>query len=193
MKFILFKKRLGHLSVQRNTLAGLTAILLLVVLLQVVLLFFKNERIIISPPELNQSYWIEGKRFSQSYLEEMALLFTHLLLDVTEESVIPQGEVILRYVRPEYYGTFKAKLLDDEKRLKKQQLSLNFRPKNFGFPKPLVIDIQGILTSYVASQKVSQVQETYRLRFSQKSGRLFLDSFEVIQSEGEHFDEKPIE
>ena len=190
MKLNLFKKRLSHLNVQRNALMGLSAILLLVVLLQSVLLFFKNERVIISPPELNQSYWIEGNRFSRSYLEEMALLFTHLLLDVTEESVIPQGEVLLRYVNPEYYGDFKAKLLNDEKCLKKQQLSLHFNPRNFGFPEPLVIDVQGFLTSYVASQKVSQAQETYRLRFSHTKGRLFLDSFQVIQSDEERFDEK---
>jgi len=193
MKFSLSQKRLSHLNLQRNALAGLAGILLIVVLLQTVLLFFKNERVIISPPELNQSYWVEGNRFSPSYLEEMSLLFTHLMLDVTEESVIPQGEVILRYVNPEHYGEFKSKLLSDEKRLKKQQLSLHFSPKNVVLPEPLVAEIQGILTSYVASQKVSQVQETYRLGFSQKRGRLFLDSFQVIQSNEEHFNEPPSE
>src|SRR5579872_7139368 len=113
MKFSLQKKRLSHLNVQRNLLAGLSFILLLIVLLQTLLLFFKREKIIINPPELKQGYWVEGDRFSNSYLEEMALFFTHLMLDVSESSVIPQGEVLLRYVSPESYGDFKTKLLSD--------------------------------------------------------------------------------
>src|SRR5687767_8218465 len=120
MQFSLSKKRLGHLHVQRNLLASLSAVLLLIAFLQTLLLFFKKERTIITPPELSQSYWVQGNRFSPSYLEEMALYFTHLLLDVTESNVLLQGEVLLRYVSSEAYGRFKAKLLEDEKRLKKQ-------------------------------------------------------------------------
>ena len=91
MKFAIHQKRLTYLNVQRNLLIALSAILLTIVLLQTLLLFFKKERMIISPPELKQSYWVEGERFSNSYLEEMALFFTHLLLDVTEANVLPQG------------------------------------------------------------------------------------------------------
>ena len=64
MDFSLQQKRLTYLHVQRNILAGIVAVGLIVLLLQTWLLFFKQERVIISPPELNQSYWVEGHRFS---------------------------------------------------------------------------------------------------------------------------------
>ena len=189
MKFLFRQKRLSHLNVQRNFFVGFSALLLFVVFLQTLFLFFKNEKIIISPPELNQSYWIEGDRFSRSYLEEMAYFFTHLMLDVSESSVLSQGEILLRYVLPESYGNFKTKLLSDEKRLKKQQLSLCFSPKTIEFREPLAADITGILSTYVGSQKISSNQETYRIGFVQQKGRLFLKSFETIKPSQEDNDE----
>lgn len=189
MKFLYHEKRLSHLIIQRKFLVGLCGILLMIVVLQITLLFFKHEKVIITPPELSQSYWVEGHRFSPSYLEEMAVFFAHLLLDVSESSILPQGEIILRYVWPESYGDFKKKLISDEKRLKKQQLSLHFKAKTIEFHAPLILDIKGTLLSYVGSKKISEVQETYRMRLTQHQGRLFLESFEVIQSNEEKIDE----
>lgn len=186
MKFLLYQGRLSHIQVQRNFLVGLCVLLSLIMLLQTWLLCFKQERVIISPPELTQSYWVEGNRFSNSYVEEMALFFAHLLLDVTESSLIPQGEVLLRYVIPDSYGAFKSKLLQDHKRLKQQQLSLHFSPQSSKFVKPLTLDLSGILTSYVAAQKVGQVKETYRIKLIPKKGRLFLAEFAVVQAESQH-------
>src|ERR1700758_1710406 len=118
MKFSLSQKKLSHLNVQRDALAALSLIMLLIVLLQTILLFLKKERVIVSPLDAKQSYWVEGNRFSPSYLEEMALFFCHLLLDITQSNVLPQGEVLLRHISPKTYGAFKVKLLEDEKRLK---------------------------------------------------------------------------
>lgn len=190
MKFSFQQKRLTDLHVQRNVLAGLSSTLLFVVLLQTFLLFFKNERLIISPPEIKHGYWVEGNRFSPSYIEEMALYFCHLLMDVSESNLIPQGEVLLRYISPEAYGSFKSKLLDDEKRLKKEQLSLHFVPQDIQlYLGEHAAEITGDLISYVAAKKISQVRETYRLTFDQKQSRLFLKSFQLIKSEKEQVDE----
>ena len=181
---------MGHLYSQRNAYAALSCGLLIVTLLLTTLLFFKNEKTVISPPELKQSYWIEGNRFSPSYLEEMALYFTHLILDVTESNVIPQGEILLRYISPSAYGNFKAKILQDEKRLKKEQLSLHFSPNDIHlFPNTLTAEIGGDLISYVGSKKVASNRETYRIVFKQRLGRLFLESFQMVKSEKEHIDE----
>lgn len=189
MKFLFHQKRLGHLRVQRNALLGLSSALLIIILLQTSLLFFKNEKIIINPPELTQSYWVEGDRFSNSYLEEMALFFTHLMLDVSEANVLPQGEILLRYVSSNAYGEFKNKLLNDEKRLKSQQLSLQFTAHSVELIEPMCADVTGSLSSYVGSQKISNTQETYRISFSQKKSRLFLESFEIIKSDKGVLDE----
>ena len=190
MKFALYQKRLSHVNVQRNFLTGLTIVLLSVTLLLTLFLFFKQQRVIINPPEVTQSYWIEGNQVSKSYVEEMALFFTHLLLDVTESNILTQGEVLLRYVTPNAYGDFKSKLLNDHKRLKKQQLSLQFTPQTIDFVEPLTVDVSGFLANYVGAKKISQFKETYRMAFSQKKGRLFLESFQTIYSEQKEHEEE---
>lgn len=190
MKFSLYKKRLSNILFQRNTLAGLSLILLIIALLQGIYLYLKNEKIIISPPDIKQSYWVEGNRFSPSYLEEVALFLCHLMLDITESNIIPQGEVLLRYISPNAYGAFKTKLLEDEKRLKKEQLSIHFMPHEIQLsPDSLTVDVTGDLISYVAAQKISQARETFRLIFEQKSNRLLLQSFKMIKSDKENVNE----
>ena len=121
-----------------------------------------------------------SKNNTKSYLEEMALFFAHLCLDVSASSILPQGEVLLRYVLPESYGHFKSKLLSDEKQLKKQQVSLHFSPQTIEVPEALVVELTGTLSNYVGARKISEQQERYRLAFAQRQGRLFLESFELI-------------
>lgn len=189
MKFEFYHKRLSHVNVQRNFLIGFAVVMLLVMLLQTLLLFVKQQRVIISPPELKQSYWVQGNLLSKSYVEEMALFFAHLLLDVTESNLLLQGEVLLRYVTPSAYGDFKNKLLNDHKKLKKQQLSLQFIPQTIDFITPLTVELTGFLANYVGAKKIAQVKETYRMSFSQTKGRLFLESFQTIYSEQKQHEE----
>ncbi len=175
------------MNVQRNALMGLSVMLLAIVLLQSVFLFLKKDRVIISPPDVKQSYWVEGNKFSPTYVEEMSLFLCHLLLDITESNIIPQGEVLLRYISPKSYGSFKAKLLEDEKRLKDEQLCIHFMPHEIQLsPDALSAEVTGDLISYVSTQKISQARETYQLTFEHKAGRLFLKSFKLINTDKEN-------
>ncbi len=186
MKFSFQEKRLTSLLFQRNTLAGLSGILLLTNCLLTIFLFFKTEKTIFMPAESKQSYWIEGNRFSPTYLEEQALYFSHLLLDVTEKNILHQGDILLRYVDSQTYGLFKSKLYEDENRLKKDNLSLHFAPLECEvFPEKLKVNITGDLIGYVASKQVTSYREKYELSFSSIKGRLFLKSFNVISSDRE--------
>lgn len=184
MEFHLNQNRLSDLKFQRNTIAGVCAILLGINAIQSLFLFFRHERIVITPPQLTQGFWVEGNRFSPQYLEEMALHYAHFLLDVTEKTVLYQGEIILRYVVPESYGAFKAKLLDDEKQLKANHLSTRFAPSDVVIsPELLQVDVAGELMSYVGDKKISQARETYRFQFQSQSGRLLIKDFTLVKSD----------
>lgn len=184
MDLHLNQHRLGDLKFQRNTIAGLCAVLLGINAIQTLSLFFRQERVIITPPQLSQGFWVEGNRFSPQYLEEMALHYAHFLLDVTEKSILYQGEIILRYVVPESYGAFKAKLFEGEKNLKTNHLSTRFTPSDVMIsPEQLRVDITGELMSYVADKKISQARETYRFQFHNQSGRLLIKDFSLVKSD----------
>jgi type IV conjugative transfer system protein TraE len=180
------KANLSRLQWQRNALGILSASLLVVVLLQTTLLFFKDTKTILLPAELKQGYWIEGNRFSPSYLEEQGMYFAHLLLDVSPANILDQGEVLLRYVDSKAYGDFRARLLQEEQRLKRDSLSLNFVAIECEvIPQELALEITGDLNGYVAAKKISSHRETYRIEFSSHKGRLFLKSFQVIKTDQE--------
>jgi conjugal transfer pilus assembly protein TraE len=182
--------RLNDLKFQRDVIAGVCAILLGINAVQSLWLFFRHERIVITPPQLSQGFWVEGNRFSPQYLEEMALHYAHFLLDVTEKTILYQGEIVMRYVVPQAYGAFKAKLLEDEKRLKSNHLSTRFAPSDVMIsPERLSVEITGELMGYVGDKKISQVRETYRFQFQSQSGRLLIKSFTLVKSDQKTNDE----
>lgn len=184
MDFHLNQNRLSDLKFQRNVLAGVCVALLGINAAQSLCLFFRHDRIIVTPPQLTQGFWVEGKRFSPQYLEEMALHYAHFFLDVTEKNILYQGDILLRYVTPDAYGTFKAKLLEDEKRLKKNNLSTRFSPSDVSIsPDQLTVDLTGELMSYVGDKKISQVRETYQIKFQNQSGRLLIAAFTLLKSD----------
>ena len=169
---------------QRNVLAGLSAILLVVVLLQTLLLCFQSTKTIILPPETNQSFWVEGNRFSPVYLEEQGMYFAHLLLDVSPANILAQGEILLRYVDTANHGVFKTRLFKEEQRLKRDSLSLSFIAVECEvFPEAMAVEITGDLNGYVSGKKISSHRETYRLEFTSHKGRLFLKAMSVINTD----------
>jgi conjugal transfer pilus assembly protein TraE len=182
--------RISYLLAQRNSLAGLCAVLLAAVLLQSVFLFFRHERIIISPPELHQSYWVEGNRFSEGYLEEMGVFFAHLLLDVSAETLLYQGEVALRSVDADSYSRIKTKIFADAARLKKENVTSRFEPKKARVSRDqLEVQLKGTMTQYVSGKSVSSFEETFVVRFSAYKGKLFLKDFALLETKNTKFND----
>jgi conjugal transfer pilus assembly protein TraE len=155
------------------------ACLLIILCLQSFFLLGKHERIVIHPPELTQHYWIEGNRFSPSYIEEMAKYMCHLMLDATPDSMPLQGQILLRYALPKAYGALKAQIASDVIRLKQQQLCLNFIPKAITLnTSHLTAYVTGELHRYVGTKRIDSEQTTWKVVFHQRKGRLFLKTFE---------------
>lgn len=184
MDFQLNQQRLGGFRTQRNGIAAICGVLLLINGIQSLCILGRHERIIITPPQLTQGFWVEGNQFSPQYLEEMALHYSHFMLDVTEKNILYQGEILLRYVVPEAYGVFHAKLLDDEKRLKRNNLSTRFYViESKVSPDNLSVDITGDLMSYVGDKRISNVRETYQMQFQNQSGKLLIKGFSLVKTE----------
>ncbi|CAO5681502.1 MAG: hypothetical protein HEEMFOPI_01515 [Holosporales bacterium] len=166
MKHLFFTKSLTNVQFQRNFLLGLSSILLFIVVLQSIFLFLRSEKTIILPPEIKQSFWVDGNRFAPSYLEEQATYFCHLFLDVTPSNVLFQGELILRYVFPEFYSNIKAQLLNEQERLKKENLTLHFIPLEVKvYPDDMFVLVIGELNTYVGSKKITVSKKVYRVDF----------------------------
>ena len=186
MKHPLRSSRLGSLVHHRNLSLVLTAALLMIIFTQALYTLFRNERIIVVPPDLKQEIWLEQNTVSNSYLEEMALVYASLMLDCSPESAAYKRDIILRHTAPESYGSLKRRLLEEEKRLKKDHVTTSFQPNGIKVDAArLTVEVTGDLLRFVGEKRISQSREIYRFQFEYKAGRLSIKAFELINSDAQ--------
>lgn len=162
---------------QRKKLLGLTGLLLLSNFLLVISLICKKERIILVPPHIHKTLWIEGDTVSKEYLEEMGAYLSKLLLDISPMSFPYNHETLLKYATPEAYGNLKQQLLKDGEHYTQLQLSTHFNPAEVtANPQTFEVQVKGLLTSYMAGKPVKDSQETITFKFTQRGGGLLLES-----------------
>ncbi len=184
MKFQLQSSRLGDLLQQRHLLLVFTSFLLITNLTQAVLSLFKNERVIVVPPDLHQEYWLEKNKVSASYLEEMGLYYASLLLDNSPANFAFKREIILRKAVEHAYGPLKRRLLEDEDRIKKENVATSFQPNSVKVdPNNMSVEITGDLLRYVGEKRISQSRDVYSLGMVYRHGRLLIETFKLIGSD----------
>ena len=172
---------LQKLIAQRNGYLVLaTGLMLLCLLLSMMVLhLIGRERIIITPPLVHQSFWIDHDEVSPQYLSEMTNFFAQLRLTKTPESAAFQRETLLRYTDPSYYGTLNNELVAEEDHITASHISLAFYPVNVTVDvKQLTAWITGDLRSTVGDALLPSVRITYQVTYRYDEGRLLVKSFQ---------------
>ena len=171
---------LKNLLKQRNALLVVTAGLALSNLILVFGVINSKETVILVPPEIKQDFSFRGGSPSESYLEEMSLFFTSLVLDNSEASFSYKSDLILKYASPECYGRLKKHLMDSQERYKNEGLTTHFRPTEIKVnAAKLFVTIVGEMDSFVAGTKVTSSKETYCIEYKFQNGFLSIVSFKA--------------
>ena len=180
MRFSIISKEVVTAFKERNQIAIIAAVVAMSNIILVAFLFSNKERVVIVPAQINTQMWTERKVVSKEYLEEMSLFFSHLLFDVSPHSMAYQRDVILRNVDPSSYNSLKHKLIKEEQKYKKENLTTTFRPtKIIVNTKKLETLVTGYLTSFVGGKQMQQITDNYLIKFRYDAGRLFIKSFEA--------------
>ena len=159
--------------------ALLTASLLVnVVLALLTMRMSGRERIVLVPPTINKTFWVESERVSAEYLQQMAYFLMQLTLDVTPQSVDHQASVLMQYAAPASYGELRSAMTATADRLKRDSASTIFSARD------LVVDeatqrvgVRGQLTTYISDRRVSEVSKAYAIELQYTGGRVFLKAF----------------
>lgn len=184
MQFDLALKKMVNYEYQRNMLLGLTTMQLILLTIMSLCLFFRSERVILLPPEVRHEFWVEGNRFSPEYLEEMAVYFLHLSLDVNQTTLPYNTEILARYADVETGNFLRDKYEKDIKKLKQNNASTSFEVKNVTvYPDQNTVCVEGILNRYMGSKIIKASTETYAVNFKTYRGRLFFKSIKKIGEE----------
>lgn len=181
MRRDLFEQNLGFLRFQRNIFAVLTLMLATSLIILSLFLFSKRERVVVVPPTVEKSFWIDQHGVSASYLEQYGYFLAQLLLCKSGSSAATQREVLLRHADPEYLPVLRKKLLDEEELLKKQSTSYVFYPRSVETNRERgEVRIEGDRLLFVSDKRVSSQPESYLLRFRYTGSRLLLTEVSAV-------------
>lgn len=177
------RELVGGLRFQRNLLVAVCSVLACTSVLSTSLLFTKNERVVIIPPTLDQSLWVEGNRVSSAYLEKWGVFVGNLLLTRSSTSAASSRELLLRHSDGEYLPALRQKLLEEEKSLKKQNISYVFYVSQVKVnPEALRVTLTGDRKTYVGDKKVSMNKESYQMQFVMTGGRMLLTGVKEVEN-----------
>jgi len=139
------------------------------------------ERVIVVPPAVHKSFWVENDKVSAEYLEQMGYFLFQLALNVTPQSVDYQSRLLLQYVAPATYGEMKTAMTVVAERLKRDGASTVFSARNLTTDeRAMKVAIQGSLTTFIGDRRVSDVTKSYLVELQYAAGKLTIKSFKEV-------------
>lgn len=137
-----------------------------------------RERIVLVPPTIHKTFWVEAERVSGEYLEQMAYFLLQLTLDVTPQNVDHQARVLLQYAAPASFGELRAAMLATAERLKRDGASTVFSAQDVVVDETAQrVGVRGQLTTFISDRRVSDVSKGYAIELQYAGGRVFLKAF----------------
>lgn len=157
--------------------SGTVNILLAVVLISAI----NSTRVIVVPPDIEKSFWVESDNVSKDYLEQMGLYISQLELNVTPNSHGYQSKQLLKYIHPSLAGEAESKFMAAGQQLKKDNASTWFRPSMVRVDAVRKqVAITGEYAVTVAEKQVVKLIKTYLAEFEMSGNRLFLTKFDEV-------------
>ena len=137
-----------------------------------------HERVVVVPPTIHKTFWVESDRVSSEYLEQMGYFLMQLTLNVTPQNIDHQAKVLLQYAAPAFYGELRTALLTAAERLKRDGAATVFSAQDLTVDeRSLKVGVRGQLTTFISDRRVSQVAKGYVIEFQYAGGRVFLKAF----------------
>jgi conjugal transfer pilus assembly protein TraE len=133
------------------------------------------------PPKISQEFTLSGTGVSEGYLRDMTTFLTQLRFNVTTSSSPYQFNALLGYVAPSLYGDIRAQLVKEVDQIKHEHLSSTFYPSDFEVDiKHLNVKVIGQMRRFVGADLMSDVRETYLVKYSYEYGLLKLTNIEKV-------------
>jgi len=166
-------------SARRATtlLAALLLLSMLATTLLAVLVWRQSgrERVVLVPPAIHKTFWVDGERASAEYLEQMGYFLAQLTLNVTPQNVEHQGRVLLRYASPEAYGDLRTSLMTTAERVKRDGASTVFSAQDLLVDEATQrVGLRGMLSTFISDRRVSETSKGYVIELHTAGGRLYV-------------------
>lgn len=141
------------------------------------------ERVILVPPAIHKTFWVDSDKVSAEYLEQMGYFLLQLVLNVSPQSVDYQSKLLLQYAAPASYGEIKTSMAVVAERLKRDGASTVFSPRSLTTDERLLkVAVEGSLTTFIGDRRVSEANKAYLVELQYALGKLTIKSFKEVNA-----------
>lgn len=162
---------------QRLVILGL--VLCLGLALMIMFNMVGRERIVLTPPVIEKTFWVTQDKVSASYLEQMGSFIAYLTLDVSPSSIEWKKAMLLQYVAPDVYGALQTRQDLEGDRLKRLNATTQFSVAQLvANEEGRTVVLKGRLATFINGSRTSDVEKEYVVTFDYTGNRIHLKRFE---------------
>lgn len=170
------QKKASEISFLRMTVGGLLAIAVIEGML--LMKSMGAERVVITPPKIEKSFWVTPEGASKSYLEQMTYWYAGLALTTTKSTGEFQKKLFLEYASPEKRGKLEVEANERLSFLEKNNASTTFSVQSLQADENLMrVSVTGELDTYVQDKRISTRHVIYAMGFKIINGKFYVDEF----------------
>jgi conjugal transfer pilus assembly protein TraE len=140
-----------------------------------------RDRVIVTPPSIDKTFWVSKDRVSSSYLEQMGSFIAYLTLDVSPQSIDWKKTMLLQYVSPDVYGVLQTRQDLEADRLRRLNATTQFSVAQL-LPneEAMNVTLKGRLATFINGARTSDIDKEYVAEFEFKGNRVQIRNFREI-------------
>lgn len=170
------KNRYLALGTDKLIIMGLVSCLVMLILFM--LIYGTRTRIILTPPEIPKSMWVDADQASDEYLEEMTNFMNQLILNTSAGSVDYQGKLLKKYACSDGIGTLEARMQQSSLALKRDNAITLFSARQIRIDRQTKrVATSGELTIWVGDKRIGSSAKTFLTAFDLSAGRICVKDF----------------
>lgn len=140
-----------------------------------------RDRIVVTPPSIDKTFWVSKDRVSSSYLEQMGSFIAYLTLDVSPQSIDWKKTMLLQYVSPDVYGVLQTRQDLEADRLRRLNATTQFSVAQL-LPneEAMNVTLKGRLATFINGARTSDIDKEYVAEFEFKGNRVQIRNFKEM-------------
>ena len=140
-----------------------------------------RDRVIVTPPSIDKTFWVSKDRVSSSYLEQMGSFIAYLTLDVSPQSIDWKKTMLLQYVSPDVYGVLQTRQDLEADRLRRLNATTQFSVAQLvPNEEAMNVTLKGRLATFINGARTSDIDKEYVAEFEFKGNRVQIRNFKEI-------------
>lgn len=140
-----------------------------------------EQRTVTTPMGWQAPFAVSQNSADASYLQQMALSFIAMRLNVSSETVDGSHQALLQYIRPAAQNQLKVILAEEAKRIKADNVnSAFFQTSVRVWPEYGRVEIRGLLKTWIGNSEPFTDIRHYVLILKRQDGLTWLDNFGEI-------------